>query len=79
MQDFTNGMAAGLITTPWVKSSVSEANGQCVELSQLRKGSVAMRNSTDPDGPALVFPAVELAAFLEGVKDGEFDTLVATN
>lgn len=32
-----------------------------------------MRNSRDPDGPALVFTRAEIAAFLSGVKHGEFD------
>lgn len=32
-----------------------------------------MRNSRDPDGPALVFTRSEIGAFLAGVKHGEFD------
>ncbi|MEU7567753.1 DUF397 domain-containing protein [Streptomyces fradiae] len=77
MQDFTNGMPAGLITTPWVKSRLSEANGQCVELTRPREGYIAVRNSTDPEGPALLFTAAELAAFLDGAKNGEFDFFAA--
>ena len=39
-------------------------------------GGVAVRNSRDPHGPALVYTPAELAAFLAGAKDGEFDHLV---
>lgn len=78
MRKYTNGMAAGLINGPWVKSRKTEANGQCVELALLPTGSVAIRNSTDPDGPALLFSALEMDAFLDGAKKGEFDAMVVT-
>jgi len=32
-----------------------------------------MRDSKDPDGPKLVFTPAEWAAFVAGVRDGEFD------
>lgn len=79
MQDFTNGMAADLIPGTWVKSRKSEANGMCVELAALPRGGVAVRNSTDPGGPALIFTAEELGAFLDGAKRGEFDTFGSPN
>ncbi|MDQ3154860.1 MAG: DUF397 domain-containing protein [Actinomycetota bacterium] len=34
---------------------------------------IAMRNSADPDGPALIFTPAEWEAFVLGAKDGEFD------
>lgn len=34
-----------------------------------------MRNSRDPQGPALVYTPEEIEAFLAGVKRGEFDGL----
>ena len=37
---------------------------------------VAVRNSRDPNGPALVYTRAEIAAFLGGVLDGEFDDLL---
>ncbi|WP_329264456.1 DUF397 domain-containing protein [Streptomyces sp. NBC_01478] len=79
MQNFTNGMASDLIPGTWVKSRMSEANGMCVELAALPRGGVAVRNSTDPAGPALIFTAEELNAFLDGAKKGEFDTLGRPN
>ncbi|MFC7545409.1 DUF397 domain-containing protein [Plantactinospora sp. GCM10030261] len=34
---------------------------------------IGMRNSTDPDGPVLVFTRAEWDAFVAGAQDGEFD------
>ena len=39
-------------------------------------GGVAIRNSRDRDGPALVYTRDEVAAFLGGVLDGDFDDLL---
>jgi hypothetical protein len=36
-----------------------------------------VRNSRDPQGPALVYTRAEIAAFILGAKDGEFDDLTA--
>jgi hypothetical protein len=57
----------------WVKSSLSYANGQCVEVAHLPGGAVGMRDSKDADGPILQFTSVEWNAFLNGAKLGEFD------
>ena len=59
----------------WRKSRASNPRGDCVELAKLAGGAVAVRNSRDPHGPALVYTAGEIAAFLEGAKAGEFDDL----
>jgi hypothetical protein len=37
---------------------------------------VAVRNSRDPDGPALIYTVAEIEAFILGVLDGDFDHLV---
>jgi hypothetical protein len=55
----------------WRKSSHSNLNG-CVEVVVV-DGEVAVRNSRDPQGPVLEFTADEWRAFLDGVRDGEFD------
>jgi hypothetical protein len=57
----------------WVKSRYSTA-GHCVELGKLPDGSVAIRNSRDPQGPALVYTRAEIEAFLKGAAAGEFDS-----
>ena len=57
----------------WVKSSLSFANGNCVEIADLPGGNVAVRNSRKPEGPALRFTPDEWHAFIGGVRNGEFD------
>ena len=72
-----NGMPAGeLAGARWRKSGRSSAQGNCVELAALPGGGVAVRNSRDPEGPALLFTDAELDAFVGGVRDGDFDGLL---
>jgi hypothetical protein len=59
----------------WRKSSASNPTGNCVELAELGSGRIAVRNSRHPSGPVLVYTRAELAAFLSGVRAGEFDDL----
>jgi hypothetical protein len=59
----------------WRKSSASNPSGNCVEMAALADGAVAVRNSRHPGGPALVYTRAEIAAFLTGVRNGEFDDL----
>ncbi|MER6738126.1 DUF397 domain-containing protein [Streptomyces puniciscabiei] len=78
MAQVVNGVSAGeLHGVTWLKSRHSTADGNCVELALLTGGHVAMRNSRDPHGPALVYTHAEIAAFIAGVKDGEFDVIAS--
>jgi hypothetical protein len=78
MEQTYNGMPAGQVpAVAWRKSRRSNPSGNCVELAELADGAgVAVRNSRDPEGPALVYTTEEIVAFLLGVRDGEFDDLV---
>lgn len=74
-----NGMpstSAGLAGVTWQKSAYSNPNGACVEVALLPDGEIAVRNSRFPGGPALVYTRAEIAAFLAGAKEGEFDHVV---
>lgn len=56
----------------WVKSSLSYANGDCVEVTTLPDGSIGVRHSKDSEGPILRFTSSEWCAFIGGVRNGEF-------
>jgi hypothetical protein len=60
----------------WIKSSLSYANGNCVEVASLPGGTIGVRNSRDSAGPVLRFTPREWHAFLGGVRNGEFDKIV---
>jgi len=59
----------------WRKSSASNPSGNCVELAELAGGDIAMRNSRHPAGPMIVYSRAEMAAFICGIRSGEFDDL----
>ncbi|MFI1395675.1 DUF397 domain-containing protein [Streptomyces sp. NPDC020681] len=60
----------------WEKPWSGTNGGSCVEAKRLPDGSVAVRQSTDPAGPALVYTRDEMIAFIEGAKAGRADFLV---
>lgn len=78
MNSTTNGIpAARLPGLTWQKSRRSNPSGNCVELAALPGGDrIALRNSRDPEGPALIYTVDEIAAFIDGARDGDFDDLV---
>jgi hypothetical protein len=74
-----NGIPADqLLTARWRKSRASNPTGSCVEVAEMPTGTIAVRNSRHPSGPALIYTRAEVAAFFAGVKNGEFDDLAVS-
>ncbi len=69
----TQGTIRSATASSWTKSSLSHANGNCVEVADLPGGQVGLRDSKHVSGPVLRFPPEEWRAFLLGVRNGEFD------
>ncbi|MEU4098444.1 DUF397 domain-containing protein [Streptomyces sp. NPDC026673] len=73
-----NGMRAlDLGTEGWHKPWSGGNGGSCVEAMKLADGRVALRQSTDPDGPALIYTDHEIRMFIQGAKDGQADFLLS--
>jgi hypothetical protein len=73
-----NGMpAAALGDQGWVRPWSGSNGGDCLEAKKLPGGRVALRQSTDPEGPALLLEPNEIRAFVNGAKAGLADDLLA--
>ena len=77
MGHIRNGMPAADLgpdgwSRPW-----SDNGGACLEAKKLPGGRVALRQSTDPDSPALILEAGEIRAFIGGAKAGVADDLLS--
>ncbi|MER7674338.1 DUF397 domain-containing protein [Kitasatospora sp. NPDC096128] len=59
----------------WFKSSYSNNGGSCVEVAPNFPGLAPVRDSKDPQGPALVFPAEAWKSFITAVRSGEFGAI----
>jgi hypothetical protein len=59
----------------WFKSSYSNNGGNCIEVAAdlvASRGVVPVRDSKNPDGPALGFETAAWSSFVGAVKGGEF-------
>ncbi len=69
-----------LIHLTWRTSSFTERDGAnggtCVQTAAVPDGRVAVRNSNATEAGIVLFTRAEMAAWIQGVKGGEFDDLV---
>jgi Domain of unknown function (DUF397) len=78
MQDIYNGISATRLDgAVWRKSERSNSQGACVELARLDSTTVAMRNSRDPKGTALIYPADAVRGMVSALRAGDFDDLLS--
>jgi hypothetical protein len=78
--DVYNGMPAGELTDArWrrVGGEGGTGAGDSVEMARLPDGQIAVRNSADPGGPALIYTRAEIEALIGGALDGDFNELLA--
>ncbi|MFD7583246.1 DUF397 domain-containing protein [Kitasatospora sp. NPDC059817] len=66
------GPTLDLASAEWRKSSYSNNGGNCIEVAPGFPGVLPVRDSKDPEGPALVFPADAWSSFVAAVRAGEF-------
>ncbi|MEU7257968.1 DUF397 domain-containing protein [Streptomyces rimosus] len=66
---------ASALPVTWWKSTYSDTGAQCVECAIVDTGTVAVRDSKDPNGAALLFSRGPLSAFVAAVATGRFGGL----
>ncbi|MEU3977187.1 DUF397 domain-containing protein [Streptomyces bacillaris] len=60
---------ADLTSATWRKSSYSNSDGgQCVEVSDGFPGVVPVRDSKQPEGPAVIFGTSAWTAFVDNIR-----------
>ncbi|WP_314174160.1 DUF397 domain-containing protein [Streptomyces winkii] len=76
-QHIYNGMPSReLGAEGWHKPWSGPNGGNCLEAMRLADGRIALRQSNDPDGPALIYDPAEIDTFIRGAKRGEADFLL---
>ncbi|MFF4602111.1 DUF397 domain-containing protein [Streptomyces sp. NPDC001339] len=65
--------SASTLPVRWRKSSYSSTNGgECIEIGEGITGIVPVRDSKDPNGPALTFKTGAWSSFVSVIKGGKF-------
>ncbi len=61
--------------TGWRKSTYSNGQGgECIEVFDGFTDTIPVRDSKNPHGPALVFPAHGWSSFVTAVKNGQLSS-----
>lgn len=55
----------------WFKSSYSANSANCVEVAWLERDGVGIRDSKNPNGPALTFTPSEWDSFIASARQSE--------
>ena len=75
-EHISNGMPADDLGHDGWRKPWSDNGGDCLEAKKLPGGRVALRQSTDPESPALILEPNEIRAFIDGAKAGLADYLL---
>lgn len=62
-----------MLTDKWKKAEESNSQGNCVEVRVGTQGINVRDSKLGDDSPVLNYTFEEWAAFLDGVRNGEFD------
>nr|WP_063062963.1 DUF397 domain-containing protein [Nocardia sienata] len=65
-------MSGDLSGARWFKSSHSSGSQECVEVAHLEAGMVGVRDSKNPAGSTLVYPAATWHDFTAALRSGLF-------
>jgi hypothetical protein len=65
-----------LVEVKWRRSSHSTAANNCLEAGLTGSGQLAVRDSKDPQGPALLFTPESWNGFVDSIRSGELPGLL---
>jgi hypothetical protein len=65
--------ASGIPDVNWRKSRRSNPSGNCVELAELGGGAIAVRDSRQRSGPALIYSRTEITILINQARSGGLD------
>ncbi|MFJ9892733.1 DUF397 domain-containing protein [Streptomyces sp. NPDC091280] len=66
---------ASTLPVEWWKSSFSDSGAQCVECGIVDEETIAIRDSKNPHGPALLFTREQVTPFVIAAATGRFGGL----
>lgn len=66
---------ASTLPVKWWKSSFSDSGAQCVECGIVSDKTIAVRDSKNPHGPALLLTREQMTTFVTAAASGRFGGL----